>query len=99
MAAHAQGKFWAMHDVLFAHNEELGREQLEGYAKEAGLDVARFVRDLDGGALAEQVDGDLAEAARISANGTPMTFVNGLEVAGARPFSDLKAVIDAALEK
>ena len=41
-AAHAQGKFWAMHDKLFENNKALDRASLDTYAKAVGLDMARF---------------------------------------------------------
>ena len=47
MAADAQGKFWQMHDKLFANNTALDRASLEKYAQELGLDMAKFKADLD----------------------------------------------------
>ncbi len=47
MAAHRQGKFWEMHDALFAHREDLSRNALPGIAGAAGLDMKRFNADLD----------------------------------------------------
>ena len=40
MAAHAQGKFWEMHDIVFANMRALGDADLEKYAQQAGLDMA-----------------------------------------------------------
>src|SRR5262249_38777125 len=48
-AANAQGKFWQMHDKMFANQQALDRASLEKYASEIGLDVAKFKSDLDGG--------------------------------------------------
>ena len=42
MAANAQGKFWPMHDKLFANQQALDRASLEKYAGEIGLNVAKF---------------------------------------------------------
>ena len=47
MAAHAQGKFWQMHDTLFANLQALDRAGLEKYAQEVGLNMAKFKADLD----------------------------------------------------
>ena len=47
MAAHAQGKFWQMHDKLFENQQALDRAGLEKYAQELGLNMAKFKADLD----------------------------------------------------
>src|SRR5579884_175014 len=46
IAAQAQGKFWEMHDRLFANATNLEESDLERYAKAIGLDVDRFRADL-----------------------------------------------------
>src|SRR5579872_6227379 len=46
IAAHRQGKFWAMHDAMFAHRQDLSRESLVAIASGAGLDMKRFNADL-----------------------------------------------------
>ena len=45
-AAGAQGKFWAMHDYLFEHQQALDDEHLERYAARVGLDVQQFDREM-----------------------------------------------------
>lgn len=74
-AAGAQGRFWAMHDLLFAHQDELEFEDLVGYAGDLGLDVERFTRDLDDEPLAARVREDVASAEASGARGTPTFFV------------------------
>src|SRR5262249_2429101 len=54
-AAGAQGKFWEMHDYLYEHQGQLDNNALLGYAREIGLDVSRFTRDLDSHAFAARV--------------------------------------------
>ena len=49
-----------MHDVLFAHQDELELEDLVGYAAGLDLDVEEFVRDLDDDDLARHVAHDVA---------------------------------------
>ena len=49
MAAHEQGKFWEMHDKLFANQQALDRADLEKYAQELGLDMGKFKAALDSG--------------------------------------------------
>ena len=48
MAAHAQGKFWEMHDKLFANQQALDRASLEKYAQEIGLNMGRYKADMEG---------------------------------------------------
>ncbi len=74
-AAAEQGRFWEMHDVLFAHQDELEVEDLLGYAAELGLDVERFARDLDDERLAARIREDVAGAEASGARGTPTFFV------------------------
>jgi len=97
MEAHAQGgndKFWEVHDVLFANQKALGRAQLEEYAKQAGLDVDKVKKALDGDTHKKAVGEDQALAAQLGARGTPYFFVNGRQLRGAQPFGAFKGVID-----
>jgi 2-hydroxychromene-2-carboxylate isomerase len=77
VAAQLQGKFWEMHDLLFAHRTDLEREDLLGYADELGLDRSRFERDLDSAAARSRVERDKAEAERLRLRGTPTFLING----------------------
>src|SRR5215471_8859237 len=94
VAAGAQGKFWEMHDKMFANQQKLDRPDLEGYAKEIGLDMTKFKAALDQGTGKAQIQADKALAAQIGASGTPSFFINGRPVRGAVPFDNFKKVID-----
>jgi protein-disulfide isomerase len=76
-AAAAQGRFWEMHDILFEHQDALEPEDIIGYAKTIGLDVAQFKRDLEAGTYAKRVRDDFRSGVRSGVNGTPTFFVNG----------------------
>jgi Na+/H+ antiporter NhaA len=82
-AAGAQGRFWEMHDLLFAHQSELELEDVLGYAGEVGLDVERFARDLDAPWTTERVQEDVASAEASGARGTPTFFVGERRHVGA----------------
>jgi protein-disulfide isomerase len=97
LAAHEQGKFWEMHDKLFANQGKLDRESLEGYAKELGLDVQRFNAALDSGKFKEQIAKDKEQGSKAGVSGTPSFVVNGKLVVGAQPFEEFKRAIDEAL--
>lgn len=77
LAAHRQGKFWQMHDVLFAHQSQLDPESLAGYAQQIGLDVARFRKDYEDPVLRERVRQEGTLADQLGAEGTPGFLVNG----------------------
>ena len=74
-AAGRQDRFWDMHAVLFAHQDQLELEDLVGYAAELGLDVEQFMRDLDDDELARHVGHDVASAEERGVRGTPTFFV------------------------
>ena len=76
-AAAAQGKFWEMHDLLFAGAEpQLHTNDLTRYAWDLGLDVTRFERDLRTGRFASRVARDVASAEASGVAGTPTFFIN-----------------------
>jgi protein-disulfide isomerase len=98
-AAHRQGKFWAMHDKIFADQANLSPERYREYAREIGLDLARFDRDVADASTRQRIDADMAEAKRLGVSGTPAFFVNGRFVEGAVPFETFQQLIDEELGK
>ena len=99
LAAHAQGKFWEMHDKMFGNQQALDRPSLEKYAQEIGLNVDQFKKDLDTGKWKDKVAADSAEGTKVGANGTPTFFVNGWKLVGAQPPEAFKKLIDQELKK
>jgi protein-disulfide isomerase len=79
IAAQAQGKFWEMHRLLFSHGQRLEEPDLEGYAKEIGLDVARFHADMTGPATKARLDADRKLADDLHVHGTPTIYIDGRE--------------------
>jgi protein-disulfide isomerase len=94
MAANAQGKFWEMHDKMFANQQALDRASLEKYAQEIGLNLGRFKADMDGHKQKDQIDADSKAGTSYGANGTPTLFVNGRQLVGAQPFTAFQPIID-----
>jgi RNA polymerase sigma factor (sigma-70 family) len=97
LAAQAQGKFWPMHDELFAHQTSLDREHIRQMAAKIGLDVARFEQALDSGSERARVQRDIDLAKKLGINGVPSTVVGDELVVGARPLEELVRVVDRAL--
>jgi protein-disulfide isomerase len=98
LAANEQGKFWQMHDKLFANQQALDRPSLEKYAEELGLNMSKFRAALDSGKFKERVDRESKEGAAVGATGTPTFFINGRKLVGAQPFDQFKSAIDAELK-
>jgi len=96
-AAEAQGKFWAMHDVLFENQRHLDTASLLGYARALGLDLQRFGADLTQQTYAPRIREDFLSGVRSGVNGTPTFFVNGVRHNGGYdPESLLMAIRSAA---
>ncbi len=76
-AAGEQGRFWEMYRRLYERQTELGDEDLRRHAREIGLDLPRFERELTVRAHDARILEDLASAAASGAVGTPSLFING----------------------
>ncbi len=98
-AAEKQGKFWQFHDKLFANQQQLNLDTYKRYAKELGMDVARFEKDLTDAETKKKVDADKAEAQTLGLTGTPGFFVNGHFLSGAKPFEEFAKAINAELTR
>lgn len=97
-AAHRQGKFWEMHDRLFASQRELGDDLYRKIAQDLGLDLERFEKDRASAEVRQRVAKDEQEAQRLGVSGTPGFFINGRFLSGAQPFDAFQRVIDEELE-
>jgi protein-disulfide isomerase len=75
--AGAQGKFWEMHELLFAHQTHLDTKHLLGYAEQLGLDVGRFTAELDDQVHLQRIREHVAGGKRSGVRGTPGFFING----------------------
>jgi protein-disulfide isomerase len=95
-AAGAQGAFWEMHDLLFAHQDALTGADLEHYAESLGLDLGEFGEDLRQHRNARHVGEDVASADASGVSGTPTFFVNGRRHRGAYDVATLTAAVRSA---
>jgi protein-disulfide isomerase len=77
LAAHRQGKFWELHDVLFASERPLNESIIPALAERAGLDMERFTADVADPALRQRVEADTAEGPRLGAVASPTFLING----------------------
>jgi protein-disulfide isomerase len=100
IAAQEQGKFWEMHDALFAAatGGGLSTEAIEKAAAAIGLDVAKFKADWNSPAIQEKLSKDMSAARLAEVNGTPTLFVNGRRVNAPSPEA-IQKMIDQELSK
>jgi protein-disulfide isomerase len=103
-----QGKFWEMHDLLFANQNALARKDLSTHAQTLALDVAAFDQCMDSNSTAPRIRTDLADSEKAGARGTPtfylgLTDANGTQVKavriirGAQSYASFKDAIENLL--
>lgn len=99
-AAGLQGKFWEMHGLIYEHQDEWkkkfdARPIFEGYAKQIGLDIERWKRDVASEKIAQRIFLDSKRGQSLRVQGTPTVFLNGREVPfqSLFPAENLRAVI------
>lgn len=97
VAAGKQGKFFEMHDLLFKNIKELAADKYEVWAKEIGLDVEKFKKDMESPETAAFVTNEMKEAGEVGVRGTPSFFIDGKQPAG-RSFELYKSIIDEAIK-
>ncbi|HEY7090670.1 MAG TPA: DsbA family protein [Tepidisphaeraceae bacterium] len=95
-AAHAQGKFWAMHDQLFEHQTDLA-DDLTAYAIRAGLEIYKFQADLSSERYARKVRSDYEGGVRNGVHKTPTIFLNGGGYSGPLEYEAILAAIQKLL--
>ena len=97
IAARNQGKFWPLHDQLFANYNQLNDEKIRQLAENVGLDMERFDKDIKNPALQQEIAADMQLGTSSGVWGTPAVYINGAQL-GDRSFEGFKRAIDAALK-
>ncbi|MBI4444751.1 MAG: thioredoxin domain-containing protein [Acidobacteria bacterium] len=97
LCAADQGRFWEMHDLLFA-DQKLTPEELKKKAESLGIQMPEFNDCLNSGKKADLVNEDLRAGVVAGVTGTPSSFINGRLVVGAVPFENIAKVIDEELQ-
>ena len=98
LAAHAQGKFWPMHDKMYANYKQLTRANILMWAKESGVDMVRFNADLDSAQTKQLVDKDYADGEKIGVEATPTIYINGKKYQGSLEPAIFKKILAAELK-
>ena len=99
MAAHAQGKFWEYHDLMFQDSKALARTDLENHAQQLGLNMDKFNEALDNGTYKERVQEDMTLGQGAGVRGTPSIYVNGRKYDGPREGPKMIEIIDKQILK
>ena len=97
-AARRQGKFWEYHDLLFENGDSLSDEKFQDIARELGLDLERFEKDLNDLKIVARINQDIRLGAHMGVRGTPTVFING-NVARARTLEALEAAVRHELQR
>ena len=82
LAAGEQGRFWEMHDLLFANHNKIKLPDLLHYAQQLHLDVPRFQKALESGRFRHVIEDDRAMARGLGISSTPTFFINGKSFVG-----------------
>lgn len=104
-AAGLQGKFWEMHDLLYAKQSEWSKastksvvaDYFDKYAASLGLDVKKFDTDMQSDAVKDKIQKDVAGANAAQVDHTPTFFINLTQIQNPKGYDDFKSLIDAAL--
>jgi protein-disulfide isomerase len=92
-AAEKQGKFWEMHDMIYANQAAMTRDDLLRYADKLNLNIFLFLKDLDSEDVKQSIAADSAEGMRLGVEGTPTFFLNGKRYSGTMPFEQIKKLV------
>ncbi len=101
-----QNKYWEMHDKMFSEQDKLGQgtitfgvKEIKRWAKDIGLKTVEFNQCLDSEKYKAEVEKDIADGSKAGVSGTPTSYINGVALVGAQPYSVFKTTIDKALEE
>ena len=96
-AAAAQGRFWEMYELLLRPSSGLDVDSLLGYARDLGLDLDRFGKEVTGAVHAAKIEQDVREGVRNGVNATPKFYVDGRRIDGKFPLEGLEDAIRASI--
>lgn len=103
-AAGRQGRFWEMHDLLFAKRDawvDLSTEEFAAWLEEQvsalGIDLAQFLNDIQSAAITSLVEQAWEYNARIGMPGTPFMLINGSPYVGPLSYTSLETIVKTIL--
>lgn len=99
VAAHRQGKFWQLHDVMFADRTHLSRQTILAMAGSIGLDTRRFEQDWDSDAVKQVVAREQVEGEKAGVDSTPTIFIDGQKYNGGLDLDAVRPIIEGELKR
>lgn len=96
VAAAAQGQFWSMHDILFAHQQKLENGYLVEYANDLGLDIPQFLKELSKRVHLDRINEDIKSGLHSGVTAAPALFINNIRYIGRWRMTELTTAIVAA---
>ena len=93
LAAHAQGKFWPLHDKLYANSRLINRQTILEWAKEFGIDIPKFTKVFDAPETQAAVDRNINDGIRAGVDATPTLYINGKKYQGPVDLAQLTPII------
>lgn len=99
ISAAQDGKFWEMHNALFANRRNLGTTTLKLHAKDAGVNRKEMLEELMNGTFGQNVHEDIAYGKKLGVTEIPVFFINGEKYEGKITVDALGAAIEAAAKK
>ena len=98
MAAHEQGRFWEMHNLLFEHQQQIDQQRIERFARQLGLNFERFRNDMESAEVDNHIQRDRQEGTAAGVSGTPTIYIDGELYTGSRSPQALAANIESRLD-
>jgi protein-disulfide isomerase len=98
LAANNQGKYWEFSNKLFENFSGLSEEKIQDIAKQLGLDMEKFNRDVNDASIQALINRDMSDAEKVPVQGTPTLFVNGKALKRLGP-TELQEMIDNELKR
>ena len=99
LAAQRQGKFWQLHDAMYADRTHLSRQNILAMAEKIGLDVKRFQQDWDSPSVKQALAKEQKEGDDLAVNGTPTIFIDGQRYNGDLALDALRPIIDKEIKR
>ena len=98
LAAKAQGRFWEFHDELFENYRKVNDVKIQDIAKELGLDLERFKKDMKDPAIQKLIIRDVKNGREAGVRSIPTVFINGKRLKN-RSLQGFQRMIDAELKR
>jgi protein-disulfide isomerase len=99
LAAQRQGKFWQLHDVMYANRTRLSRQTILAMAGTVGLDVNRFQQDWDSAAVKQALARDQADGDKIGVDATPTVYIDGQRYNGDLELEAIRPIIEKEIKR